>query len=194
MNAVEKKPVTKGKKLMGKAAGIVVGVPTVVTLGALALRNYFKKSKSGSKLPSGEPVLTPDNAQSLILSNVSGHNSSKQTVKIIEESSGIATLPRIFEATPQEHQALGFVIKHSRLNTKRKHTSKQTIVYIVVIVVTALLFIVAGVFVLMQQVKTKNEDLCIDMNQYYANDLTKANSTMHTIYPNVSLKQRNHLI
>ena len=106
---------------------------------------------------------------SSILSNdAPAHNTGTQPGN--NDTTSVATLPGTPEATPQVDKGSDSVTKHSRLNTKRAHTSKQTtIVYIVVIVATVLVLIAAGVFVLkMQQVKPKKADLFTDMNQYYA--------------------------
>ena len=189
---VKKIQLIKGKKRMVKAAGLGI-LGTVVTgtiVGTIATKNYLEKSKLKSNLSSGGLVLTPGNATSSILSNdAPAHNTGTPSGN--NKTPSTATLPGTPEAT-QVHKGSDSVTKHSRLNTKRAHRSKQTTtVYIVVIVATVLVLIVAGVFVLkMQHVKPKKADLFTDMNQYYANDLTKANSIMHTIYPNASLKQR----
>ena len=185
---VKEIPLTKGKERMLKAAGAgIILAPGIITVGVLATKNS-SKSGSESKLPS-ESVLTPGNTTSSKQSNDAPEHDS-ETQPNNSKSLDVAKLPRKPEAT-QVQKGSDFVTKYSSLNTKHAHISKQTtIVYIVVIVATTLLFIATGVFVLkMQQVKPKKEDLFTDMNQYYATDLTKANSTMHTIYPNASLNQ-----
>ena len=192
VRAAKEKQLTEKEECIAKAAalGIFIGIPTVITLGLIEQKKHLEKLKSGkkSKSPSDEPVLTSDNAKSSILNNdASEHNTGTQPSN--KESPSVATSPRKPEET--RVQASDSVIKHSSLNIKHIHTSKQTtIVYIVIIVAVALLLIVAGIFILkIQQVK---KDLYTDMNQYYANDLTKANSI--PIYPNASWNQRNNLI
>ena len=191
-----KKQLTDGNKRMVNVAalGIILGVPSLIALNAVAINNHVSKTKLKSNLTSDGLVLTPDNATSSILNNdAPAHNTGTQPGN--NKASGTATSPGTPEAT-HVHKVANSVTKHSRLNTKRAHRSKQTIiVYIVVIVATVLVLIAAGVFVLkMQHAKTKKADLFTDMNQYYATGVTKANSTMHTIYPNASLNQRNYLI
>ena len=126
---------------------------TSIIAGSVALGEHFKNSSTGSEsnLTSGGLVLTPDNATSSILSNdAPAHNTGTQPGN--NETTSVATLPGTPEATPQVDKGSDSVTKHSRLNTKRAHRSKQTtIVYIVVIVAAVLLLIVAGVFVLKMQ-------------------------------------------
>ena len=137
-------------------------------------------------------MLTPSSAQSPILSNSTfASNTTEQPNKIVE------IFPRAAESSdPVVPKSNPATKQHNRLNAKRRGYSsmQQSIVYIVVITVAALLLIVAGVFVFkMQQTKPK-EDLFTDMNQYYANGSTKANPTMPSIYPNASLNQYKNLI
>ena len=194
-NNSRRKQIIKELKDAGKIVG-GVGVILGVTLLHFELINYLWRKLNRidkvSKSRKHKSVLTPSNAQSPILSNVqSAHNATEHANTTM--FSGVTELSHTTQATLQEHKSADSVTTHSSLNVKRVHTSMQkTIVYIVVIAAAALLFIAAGVFALIMQQDKSKQDLFTDMNQYYANDTTKADTI--PVYPNASLNQRNYLI
>ena len=101
----------------------------------------------------------------------------------------VAGIKKLIDALKEKSKkGINSVLKHSHLNTERADSSMQkSIVYIAVIVVAALLFIAAGVFVFkMRKVKSKKQDLFTNMNEHAndsmnANGSTNANSIMSSI-------------
>ena len=172
---------------------IFFGLPlsTITTLGLVfGLKNNVLDQKSG-KIQNDTLVFSPNNTQSLILSNGQPMiNITKQSVNKREITGSVIELANL-----DSPESINLVTKKGRLNTKPAHSSKQkSTSYIIVTAVVALLIVAVGFVLKMQQVKQKKKDLFIDMNQYYANGSTKVNSVMSSIYPNASLNQGNNVI
>ena len=115
---------------------------------------------------------------------------SKATKSVASESTNAVTSESTNAVASKTTKS---VIKNGHLNIKGTYSSKQkTIIYITVIVVIVLLLITMSVAFKIQKNKPKNEDLFTEMNQHYANVVTNTKLTMPSIYPNISLHQRNY--